>query len=244
MKKFALMLALALPLSLASCGDDNEGSISLDQTNVSLDYGKTLELKASEKSGVWASSNDFVATVDQKGKVEAKHEGTAKITVSKNGASASCVVTVVATNNTFNTITTWGATVAEVKANIPADLVLLVDKTDQLLYTLAGNAYPWYGFQFKNNALAGSSLYFTDEMFDNYDFNGYLAQRFVKISTDGQVVYANAQSLTNASEAVVVDYDTEDEVWIATWMPVSHTKASAIDFTIVKKAKELYKSVK
>ena len=86
MKKFFLLLAVALPMFFAtSCGDDNDESLTLDQTNVTIDYQKTLELKASEKNGTWASTNDFVASVDQKGKVTAHHEGVATISYNKDG---------------------------------------------------------------------------------------------------------------------------------------------------------------
>ena len=246
MKKFAMIMALALPLAFASCGDDNDDkTLTLDQTKVTLDYEKTADLKASEKGGTWASSNEFVASVDKNGKVTANHEGNATITYSKDGMSASCTVAVNATNNNFTTILTWGATPAQVKANVPSDLVLLTENNDGLVYSLPGNAYPWYGFIFKNSALAGSSIYFTDEQFDDYDFNGYLAQRYVKIEdTDNGAVYANANTLSEASESATVEYDGTEDIWSVVYQPVSHTKAAAIDVTVRQDAKALYKAAK
>ena len=189
MKKFAMIMALALPLAFASCGDDNESTLTLDKGTATLDYKTTIDLNASEKGGTWASSNEFVASVDKNGKVTANHEGVATITVSKDGQSASCRVTVNATNNNFNTILTWGATPAQVKANVSNELEILAEQGDNLIYSLPNEAYPWYGFIFKNGGLAGSSIYFTDEMFDDYDFNGYLEQRYVKVETpeDGAI---------------------------------------------------------
>lgn len=248
MKKFFLMLAVALPMLFAatSCGDDNDDTtLSLDQNTMSLDWNKTGKLTASEKNGIWASSNEFVASVDSKGEITANHEGRATITYSKDGQSASCVVTVNATNNYFTTVTTWGATPAQVKNTISqTNLVLLTETADgNLMYTLPGNAYPWYSFIFESNALSGSGVYFTESIFDDEDFNGFLAQRYKKIdTTDEGVRYANANTLTEATEAVVVDYDTDQDVYVATFVPVTHTKADNNTMEVVVKAKELYRT--
>ncbi len=247
MKKFAMIMALALPLALASCGDDDNTTLTLDRGQATLDYNTTTELKASEKGGTWASSNEFVASVDKNGKVTANHEGQAVITVSKDGMSASCKVTVNATNDNFNTILTWGATPTQIKTEMAKEpnLVLLLEQGDNLMYSLPNEAYPWYGFIFKNGGLAGSSIYFTDAMFDQFDFNGYLNQRYAKVeTTEDGAVYANGNSLSEASVAVTVGYDTDEDVWTALWEPVSHTKAAALDATLMKDAKSLYKAAK
>lgn len=251
MKKFAMIMALALPLAFASCGDDNDDkTLTLDQTKVTLDYSKTADLKASEKGGTWASSNEFVASVDKNGKVTANHEGTATITVNKDGQSASCVVTVNATNNNFATILTWGATPAQIKANIPSELVLLVENTTNLLYTLPNNQYPWYGFIFKDGGLAGSSVYFTDAQSDpesegGYGLQEYLDQRYKKMENpivEGTSLYVNANSISEATESATLE--VTDDGYMITYQPVSHTKAVAIDVTVLQDAKALYKAAK
>lgn len=247
MKKFAMIMALALPLAFASCGDDNDEKVlTLDQTAVTLNYGQSQKVKASENGATWGSSNEFVATVNDKGEIQAKHVGTATISATKDGSTAKCVVTVNATNDNFATYTLWGATVAQVKANASSDLVLLTDTADALMYTNANNAYPWYGFIFKNSGLAGSSIYFPESIFDDYDFNGYLAQHYTKIGAyDGEgVLYVNANSVSEASESAIVDYDTDLDVYTVLYQPVSHTKANYVDATLLKDAKALYKAAK
>ena len=75
--------------------------ITLDQTSMKLDKGTTGKLTAAltpeGSTGVikWTSNNDNVASVDQEGTVSAKQSGTATITATVNGMSASCEVTVV-----------------------------------------------------------------------------------------------------------------------------------------------------
>lgn len=246
MKKLALLLTLALPLAFASCGDEDDTVITLDQTSVNLDYGKTLKLKASEGGVTWGSSNEFVATVDNKGEITAKHIGSATITATKDGSTARCTVTVAPTNNFFNTYITWGSSKAAVKAAMSSDLTLLVDNENQLMYTNPAQAYPWYGFIFVDGSLDGSAVYFTDAQFDSEDFNGYLAQRYTKIGEyDGEgVLYVNAPTVSAASESAIVEYDGDEDVWTVTYQPVKNTKSQAVDIMIHRQLKALYKEAK
>ena len=79
------------------------GSVNLDRTEVIVNKGKTVTLKAAvypstleDKTVTWTSSNTAVATVSSKGKVKGVRTGTATITCTSNatGLSATCEVTV------------------------------------------------------------------------------------------------------------------------------------------------------
>lgn len=77
-------------------------SVALNKTTLTLDIGRTSNLRATvyssnaaNKKCTWRSSNTSVATVDSNGKVTAKKAGTATITVkTSNGKTATCKVTV------------------------------------------------------------------------------------------------------------------------------------------------------
>ena len=79
-------------------------SMTLDQSSITLEEGKTTELTAAvypdnavNKNVTFTSSNPSVATVDENGKVTAVSEGSATIKVSAvdgSGVTASCKITV------------------------------------------------------------------------------------------------------------------------------------------------------
>ncbi|MCC8066064.1 MAG: Ig-like domain-containing protein [Clostridiales bacterium] len=74
-------------------------SIKLDQSTAEIAVGDTLSLKATvegtDNTVTWKSSNKSVATVSSSGKVSGIKKGTATITATANGVSASCVITIV-----------------------------------------------------------------------------------------------------------------------------------------------------
>ena len=76
-------------------------SVTLDKTDLTLDVNGTAKLNATvkpddatNKTVTWKSDNEGVATVDNNGNVTAKAAGTATITATVDGKSASCKVTV------------------------------------------------------------------------------------------------------------------------------------------------------
>ena len=76
-------------------------SITLNENTLELKKGATAVLTATvepsdadDKTVVWKSLNQDVATVDQNGKVTAVASGTAKITATAGGKTAECTVTV------------------------------------------------------------------------------------------------------------------------------------------------------
>ena len=83
-------------------GPVSEESITVTPATVTLDIGKTTVLgvtftptNVADKTVTWTSSDANKATVDSKGSVTAKAEGTVTITATtKNGKTATCTVTV------------------------------------------------------------------------------------------------------------------------------------------------------
>lgn len=248
MKKIALMLALAMPLTFASCGDEenDEKVVSLDKTSVEISYKATNDLKASEKGGTWGSDNEFVATVDNNGKITAKHVGSTVITYTKDGASATCnvKVTPVYTDFTFP-VMNWGLSKTGVKSEVPNTLTLYVDDDSTLAYTTNG-VMPFYVYTFVNNALASSSL--SLDIADDDNFTRYFEQYFQYIKDDENgegLVYADANTLTDAETALVYSplFDENGDVssTIAVFSKVQHSRSGegTIDIDVVKANKNV-----
>lgn len=102
MKHSKFIALAAAAFMLAACEKTPEGvtNVTLDQSTVQVEVGKTVTLTATvEPAGAaevtWESSNTTVATVDG-GVVTGVAEGTAIIAASADGKTASCIVTVVA----------------------------------------------------------------------------------------------------------------------------------------------------
>jgi uncharacterized protein YjdB len=89
------------------------GTVTLNKTEVRLQKGKTVTLKATvtptslkDKSVTWKSSNTKIATVSSAGKVKGVKAGTATITCTSKatGVKATCTVTVYAVAGTRSSI--------------------------------------------------------------------------------------------------------------------------------------------
>lgn len=129
-------------------------AIQLSETNLALKIGATRQIEAValpnyayNKTVVWSSSNESVATVDQAGNVKAVGKGTAVITAAAkdgSGATATCTVTVQKKSSSYveynlnfdaNGGDSMSTTVEE--GNIPIDL-------DQ--YVPTRNGYQFVGW--------------------------------------------------------------------------------------------------
>ena len=79
----------------------NVENISLSRASIKMNKGEVYPLSAevnpvdaTDRSIIWKSSNNGIATVDQNGNVSAVGSGSSKITASSGGKSATCDVTV------------------------------------------------------------------------------------------------------------------------------------------------------
>lgn len=102
MKYIKFIALAAAAFMFAACEEKTEGvtNVTLDQSAVQIEVGKTVTLTATvEPAGAaevtWESSNTAVATVDG-GVVTGVAEGTAIVAANADGKTASCIVTVVA----------------------------------------------------------------------------------------------------------------------------------------------------
>ena len=94
---FAISDETGIRTVTASCQITVRKPLALSQASLTLYTGKATTLKAegvSQEAVVWKSSNPQVATVNAKGKITAQKAGTAQITATIDGLSATCQVEV------------------------------------------------------------------------------------------------------------------------------------------------------
>lgn len=94
---FSVIFAFALALGVfGACA--KEVTVTLSQTEAELTVGKSVTLVATVSDGesivTWASDNEAVATVTERGRVTGVKAGTANVTATVGKSTATCVVTV------------------------------------------------------------------------------------------------------------------------------------------------------
>ncbi|WP_337927444.1 Ig-like domain-containing protein [Anaerotignum lactatifermentans] len=109
-------------------------SVTLDKTDLTLDVNGTAKLTATvnpndatNKTVTWKSDNEGVAIVDNNGNVTAKAAGTATITATADGKSASCKVTVNGQTTVPVASVELNQTTLELKAGNTATLTAIVN---------------------------------------------------------------------------------------------------------------------
>ena len=104
MNRLTIFLLITLPILFACTQKEQEvrvESVSINQSSVELEIGKTIQLNATvspstatRKDVTWSSSKSSVASVSSSGLVTAVSEGTTTITASADGKKGECTVTV------------------------------------------------------------------------------------------------------------------------------------------------------
>ena len=123
MKKILFLLAMLPMLVFTACSDDDENSLSLDKSEISLYYEDEIKLIASDNV-TWSSEDEFVAKVSSNGIVEGGHVGKTFIVASNGAETVKCAVEVKTKYNTFvEPVLDFGANKADIKAKEKRELV-------------------------------------------------------------------------------------------------------------------------
>lgn len=95
-KILSLLIALLMIVSLIAPSSVQAATIKLNKTKVTIYEGETYQLRLTgyKKVAKWSTSNDHVATVDNKGKITANNQGTTYISTKINNKTYKCFVTV------------------------------------------------------------------------------------------------------------------------------------------------------
>ena len=238
MKKFFVAMAFALPLVFASCEKNDEPNVLPD--GMSINVYETGDL---EVAGNWTSSNEFVATVDKKGKVTTHHVGEAVLTLVDGTQTTSCTITVnpVNTSYTFPSFA-WGSDVATIKS-LNTNLTLLEELVEDgvcYLSYLTGSSYPGYIYSIPvEGGLDASSI--VADINDTENWENFMYQYFADLEEDDEWYYLiNANTVAEATIAVQYGWNDDTSI-IATFMPLTEETRSG-DIKAMFKALDFEKS--
>lgn len=92
-KIFAIALTALALVGFSSCNQETK-DLELTESSITMKVGETHQLVANVTVETWTSSEETVATVDDKGLVTAVAEGTAIVSATANGKTKTCVVKV------------------------------------------------------------------------------------------------------------------------------------------------------
>jgi len=207
MKKIFLFLLLGVCASfLTACGGDDSNDTPLTVTPglVSLNYKDTKQLSAPDATK-WTSEDEFVASVDQKGLVEAKHVGVTKIVASNGSSMGTCNVVVSPLYKLYDTpILEWGATKSDIKA---AETHQLSSEDDDALGYLYENGTISTAviYLFENGALKSANALMNKNYFANHGL--YLIERYQPAAyNDDLYAFMDAMSIEKATMLIGLSY--------------------------------------
>lgn len=215
---FSMMMFLITSFLLPSCSKDDEPTINIP-SSISVNVGSSYNFGV---EGDWSSSNDFVASVSNKGVVNGEHVGDCDITV----GNKRCKVSVKGTINLYiDPITEWGMSKSMVIAKWGEKDY--IDTGDNIGYTTGNTNVPLIAYNFENGKLAAAivmvSTNYTSKLID------YLLERYESLGIyDNDFFFINNYTLQSATTVIGVQLYNVD-YWEIIYMPNTYTKSREID---------------
>lgn len=178
-----------MPLALfTACSSDDDSSLTLDKTSITLRYEGTQKLTASEDAN-WSTENEFFAEVDNNGLVTGGHVGQTYITATGASGSAKCLVEVVPEYNTYKApVCEFGATMEDINSKESRTLYDLT--TDQLVYRGENSAVQLVLYKFESGKLKAVGVFI--DMSYATEVAKYLLERYQPAAnSDGLYIFIN-----------------------------------------------------
>lgn len=195
-KRIYLFAILFLALSFVACSSDDDPVIlTISDSKLEMYSGNEMLLTATA-SAQWTSDNEFVAEVDESGKVTANHIGNATITASNGDKRAYCKVNVVPQYSLYaDPILKFGCSQYYVKDE---EKRTLIKKTSSYLsYEGENDNVPGIVYNFKNDQLTSVFVLvkhnYSSAMAEK--LVGFLSERYaVAGANDGIYYFVNGPS--------------------------------------------------
>ena len=240
----ALVLGFEVPAQAAA-------KVKLSKKSVTLQVGKkkTIKVKGTTNKVTWATSDKKVATVNSKGKITAKGEGTCNITATVGSKTLTCKVTVKAKAAAANTVKvgeisfpydpSWTEYMAPTAQAGGVTLAAYVS-SDFSVYMFESVAVPEKDFQ---AALASkeSFEYIGDLFTQELAAQAGATDTKVEIFEEGGVKYGKATgsgSAQGVAMAFTIYFKLQDNNFIITMgMQMGDTISSSVEATVFEACK-------
>ncbi|MDE6651561.1 MAG: hypothetical protein K2K08_04040 [Paramuribaculum sp.] len=231
-KKFALLLMVIGVTLLSACSDDkDEPKISIPSVK-SISVGTSFSLGL---SGNWRSSNDFVASVDKDGNVEAEHVGECTISNEKN----SCKVTVTPKSNFIKEpVTDWGISKSQLISKCGNNYK---ESGNSIGYTSNSNIAPITMYTFDSSGRLSSSVITVKTTYTS-DLVDFLMERYQPVAVDGYDFYFTNGYTTQSTSTVVGMslYKYDKSYWMVMYMPYGNSSRSGANMDLLNNLFYIY----
>lgn len=203
-----LIVLASMSVGLVACGgDDDEPDFVVTPSSVSLYYDGTQQLTA-EGATSWTSRDEFIASVDQNGLVNARHIGTTQIVVNNGRKTATCEVLIKPKYLLFNDpLLLWGSSKASIQSSESHSIIQELNNDKYLAYdyTLGTTACIMI-YMFENGSLKAVMAMLNKSSYTDAGY--YLLERYqpISIGDDNEIYFADAMTLDKAKTACVLDY--------------------------------------
>lgn len=220
-KVFSLMLLLATMLTFTSCGDDEPDNTKLSTTAYTMYHDDTQDIDGINVADiVWASDNEFVATV-KNNVIKGQLVGKTKVKSTTKNLSFS--VEVKPRYSTYEEPSLeWGASKSTIKAKYGTPKT---ENTNTLLYQTSNSNAPIMLFVFENGKMSTCGV--VCKVSAAYQLGDFLLERYVPVNvdvdnysaallhcygkiSDPQIDYAVAMQYNSSIGGILVAYTSVD----------------------------------
>lgn len=239
-KLFALLLCVTF--AFASCGSDDDDTITLKDREVTLKSGDTYQITAESSNSIsYTCDNEYYATVSSSGLVTAKRVGETEIKLSDGSSNVNLRVIVNPKSNLYpEPNVEFGISKTDLIRKIGAPTS---ETTGAIGYSDYSPNAPIAMYMFDTNDRLTSSMVLVKTAYSS-ELGSFLSERYVygtKINEEYTYILINALKLDDATMMVGAGlYNTQ--YWMTSYMPYS-SKTRSTDIDIDTRVKALLNEI-
>ena len=207
-KVFLILAAMLSAFAFTSCSSDDDSTVSLAESAVTLKVDENKQLKASGNVKKWGSENEFIASVSIRGLVTANHVGETQVMANGSNGSAICKITVQPKYTYYiEPLCKEGITKSDVKKYEKRNL--RSESTDGLFYNGENTLVTAVAYQFDSNGY----LKYVLLMIPHHNSSvlaqqliNFLLERYNPVADiDGVYTFIDANSVKTANKIVYME---------------------------------------